>query len=103
MRPVVAESRALYQRLAEVLERREWRQLGEVDQAIRAHLQRLSGLGEPDADLLQAKRRLQELHGRARAACAEECERLRRLLLTHLEYAEGRSAYTQIELMQGGR
>ncbi|CAD5110218.1 hypothetical protein [Zestomonas carbonaria] len=103
MRPVVAESQALYRRLADVLEKRDWERLGEVDQAIRAHLQRLAGLGEPDAELLGAKRRLQQLHGRARVACAEECERLRRLLLTHLEYAEGRSAYMQVDLMQGGR
>ncbi|MCY1282743.1 hypothetical protein D9M68_119290 [compost metagenome] len=103
MRPAVAESQALYRRLAEVLERGDWERLGEVDQAIRAHLLRLAGLGELDADLLRAKRQLQQLHGRARVACAEECERLRRLLLTHLEYAEGRSAYMQVDLMQGGR
>jgi hypothetical protein len=46
---------------------------------------------------------LQQLHGQARAACAEECERLRRVLLTHLEYAEGRSAYTRVDMFQGGR
>ena len=49
-----------------------------------------------------AKHRLQQLHSQALSACAEECERVRRILLTHLEYAEGRSAYMHVDLFQGG-
>lgn len=98
----VAELRALTVRLAEVLKRREWEHLGEVDRAIRALLQRLDGRSL-SAEEQAAKQTLRQVHEQARHAGAEECERLRQLLLTHLEYAEGRSAYSQVELMQGGR
>jgi len=43
------------------------------------------------------------LHEQARRACAQEVERLRQLLASHLEYAEGRSAYMQIDRLLAGR
>ncbi|MBM7059140.1 hypothetical protein JQX08_00300 [Pseudomonas sp. UL073] len=98
----VAELRALHAWLTGVLTQRDWDRLADVDQAIRTQLQRLGGR-ELSAEELKAKRALQQLHEQARNAGADECARLRRLLLTHLEYAEGRSAYMQVDLMQGGR
>lgn len=101
-----SELRALQQlhgQLAEALEQGDWARIGEIDSVIRSCLQLLAGLPRLSNEVREAKRRLQQLHGQARIACAEECERLRRLLLTHLEYAEGRSAYMRVDLYQGGR
>ncbi len=47
-----------------------------------------------------ARQQLKQLHGQALKACADECERLRLLLVNHLEYAEGRAAYQRIDLYQ---
>lgn len=93
---------ALHARLSEALQRSDWRALAETDQAIR---QCLEGQGEAaglDAAAAQARLRLQQLHRQALAACAEECERLHRLLLNHREGAEGRAAYQRIGLLQAG-
>ena len=51
---------------------------------------------------LNWKSRLKQLHGEGLQACAEECERLRLLLLNHLEHAEGRAAYQRIDMFQAG-
>lgn len=104
--PHASEVRALQQlhgQLAEALEQGDWTRIGEIDERIRACLQLLASLPSLSDEAGEVKRRLQRLHGQARIACAEECERLRRLLLTHLEYAEGRSAYMRVDLFQGGR
>lgn len=101
-----SELRALQQlhdQLAEALERGDWTRIGEVDTSIRTCLQLLAGLPMLSDEVRAARRRLQRLHGQVRVACAEECERVRQLLLRHLEYAEGRSAYMRIDQFQGGR
>ena len=101
-----SELRALQQlhaQLAAVLEQGDWTRVGEVDALIRTCLQLLAGLPSLSDEVCEAKAQLQRLHGQARIACAEECERVRRLLLTHMEYAEGRSAYMRVDLYQGGR
>lgn len=102
----VSELRALqhlHGQLAEALEQGDWTRIGEIDALIRSCLQLLAGLPTLSDEVREAKRHLQQLHGQARIACAQECERVRRLLLTHLEYAEGRSAYMRVDLYQGGR
>ena len=93
----------LHGQLAEALEQGDWTRIGEIDAVIRTCLQLLAGLPSLSVEVREAKAKLQQLHGQARIACAEECERVRRLLLTHLEYAEGRSAYMRVDLYQGGR
>lgn len=101
-----SELRALQQlhaQLAQALEQADWTRIGEIDAVIRACLQLLAGMPSLSDEVREAKVHLQQLHGQARIACAEECERVRRLLLTHLEYAEGRSAYMRVDLYQGGR
>ncbi|QNH06557.1 hypothetical protein HNQ27_03585 [Pseudomonas sp. B11D7D] len=102
----VGELRALQQlhgQLAEALQQGDWSRIGEIDSVIRSCLQLLLGLPSLSDEVREAKRQLQQLHGQACIACAEECERVRRLLLTHLEYAEGRSAYMRVDLYQDGR
>lgn len=101
-----SELRALQQlhaQLAEALQQGDWTRIGEIDSVIRSCLQLLAGLPSLSDEVREAKEQLRQLHGQARIACAEECERVRRLLLTHLEYAEGRSAYMRIDLYQAGR
>ncbi|MFN9528072.1 MAG: hypothetical protein ACK561_17705 [Pseudomonadaceae bacterium] len=93
----------LHGQLAEALEQGDWTRIGEIDALIRSCLQLLAGLPTLSDEVREAKRHLQQLHGQARIACAQECERVRRLLLTHLEYAEGRSAYMRVDMYQGGR
>jgi hypothetical protein len=101
-----SELRALQQlhgQLAEALQQGDWTRLGEIDSLIRTCLKLLAGLPSVSDEVREAREQLRQLHGQARIACAEECERVRRLLLTHLEYAEGRSAYMRVDLYQGGR
>lgn len=93
----------LHGQLAAALERQDWEGMAGIDLAIRDCLRALAGRGPAGTEVRRARDQLQQLHGQARAACADECERLRRVLLTHLEYAEGRSAYTRVDMFQGGR
>lgn len=93
----------LHGQLASALERQDWEGIAGIDLAIRDCLQVLAGRTPSSDEVRRARQQLQQLHGQARAACAAECERLRRVLLTHLEYAEGRSAYTRVDMFQGGR
>jgi hypothetical protein len=88
---------ALHQQLSEVLTAQAWDQLAAVDQRIRSALELLATRGQLSAEALAAKQQLKVLHGQARVALAEECERLRVLMLRHLQYAEGRSAYMRID------
>ncbi|ERI51661.1 hypothetical protein N878_21890 [Pseudomonas sp. EGD-AK9] len=104
--PRASELRALQQlhgQLAEALAQGDWTRIGEIDGLIRSCLQLLAGLPTLSDEVREARRRLQQLHGQARVACAEECERVRQMLLRHLEYAEGRSAYLRVDQFQGGR
>lgn len=92
----------LHQQLTQVLERKDWNALPKVDEAIRTCLQLLAQLPSLSDEVLAAKQRLKQLHFQARVDCSEECERLRVLLLKHLESSEGRNAYLQVEMYQGG-
>lgn len=86
----------LYVELERVLREDDWMALAGVDKAIREQLlvlARQPGLSEEAGKVRQ---RLKRLHEQAYQACAAECERLRRVLLSHLEYAEGRTAYRQV-------
>jgi hypothetical protein len=56
--------------------------------------------GEPSAELLAACRDVQHLHGLARQRCQEECQRLRVLLDSHEQPADGRSAYAWVESLR---
>jgi hypothetical protein len=89
---------ALHERLAAALQSQDWRAVGETDQAIRQCLEQLPR--EAHASVQSARQQLKRLHGQALKACAEECERLRLLLVNHLEYAEGRSAYQRVDMYQ---
>lgn len=91
----------LHAQLAAALHRSDWRAVGEVDQAIRQCLEQLPCAPLPDA-VDAARQQLKRLHGQALTACGEECERLRLLLVNHLEYAEGRAAYQRIDMFQAG-
>lgn len=93
---------SLQERLTRALQNKDWAAFGAIDSAIREALQQLGGV-PPSAELREAKQRLQRLHGEALLGCANECERLRKLLLAHLQYAEGSSAYRQVNDWQESR
>ncbi len=92
--------KSLHAQLADALARRDWEAFAPIDAAIRQTLERQAALAA-DPALQPARQALKRLHGEARQACAAECERLRRLLQSHLEYAEGGLAYRQINSLQG--
>lgn len=95
--------REVQARLGEALAAGDWQRLGEIDQLIRALLLRLAAGPALDAAALAARDELQTLHTQARQSGARELERLRQLLMSHLEYAEGRSAYMHIDRVLAGR
>jgi hypothetical protein len=89
---------ATYLKLAEALAAQDWEEIGKVNEQVNDCLVRMTEHQEPSSDLLQFKQQLQKLHGNALNACVDECEKLRRTLLTQLEYAEGRSAYMRTDM-----
>ncbi|AFN76274.1 hypothetical protein ACYCFL_13260 [Stutzerimonas nitrititolerans] len=92
----------LHAQLQQALQAGDWSTVAAVDVAVRQCLEVLAGRSELDKPTLAAKRLLKQLHGEGLQACADECERLRLLLLNHLEYAEGRAAYQRIDMFQAG-
>ncbi|BAN49936.1 hypothetical protein [Metapseudomonas resinovorans] len=95
--------RELHAQLDLALRSQDWDAVSRADLAIRQYLQAQAGRNDLATDVTEARRWLKALHDRAMQACADECERLRRLMLNHLEYAEGRSAYMQVEAYLGGQ
>lgn len=103
--PPVSDSErlmALHAQLQQALQANDWPAVAEVDAAIRQCLEMLAERLQLDQPALDAHNRLKQLHGEGVKACAEECERLRLLLLNHLEYAEGRAAYQRVDMFQAG-
>ena len=93
---------ALHAQLKQALQNNDWNAVATADGAIRQCLEALAARIELDEPTRSAKLQLKQLHGEGLQACADECERLRLLLLDHLEYAEGRAAYQRIDMFQGG-
>ncbi|MBV2205173.1 MAG: hypothetical protein KUL87_07115 [Pseudomonas sp.] len=92
----------LHEQLQQALQRADWQAIAMVDGAIAQFLRALAEGEQPDQATLAARALLKQLHDQARVACAEECERLRQLLVNHLEYAEGLAAYQRVELFHTG-
>ncbi len=92
----------LHEQLQQALEADNWSAVAAVDMQIRQCLEALAARPQLDEPTIAAKARLQQLHGEGLNACADECERLRLLLLNHLEYAEGRAAYQRVDMFQTG-
>ncbi len=94
----------LHDQLQQALQASDWNAVAVVDASLRQCLEALADRAELDPPTIAAKQQLKRLHGEGLKACADECERLRLLLLNHLEYAEGRAAYQRIDMFQvGGR
>jgi len=92
----------LHAQLQQALQADDWKAVAAVDVLVRDCLEALARQGELDEPTLAAKQLLKRLHGQGLQACADECERLRLVLLNHLEYAEGRAAYQRIDMFQAG-
>ncbi|KRW60910.1 hypothetical protein [Pseudomonas sp. TTU2014-080ASC] len=88
---------ALHEQLADAFAKAQWERIGEIDGRIRACLELLAKLPQLSDEVQAARLRLKQLHNEVRIAGAEECERLRVVLLRHLEYAEGRNAYMSVD------
>lgn len=103
--PPVSDSErltALHEQLRHALQIKDWHAVEKVDGDIRRCLEALPAHHALDEPALAAKLQLKQLHGEGLQACADECERLRLLLLNHLEYAEGRAAYQRVDMFQAG-
>lgn len=92
----------LHAQLQQALEADNWGEVAAVDNHIRQCLEDLARQPSLDEPTIAAKARLQQLHSEGLNACVDECERLRLLLLNHLEYAEGRAAYQRVDMYQAG-
>lgn len=104
MLPVVehelqAQLVATYLKLAQALAALDWNEINKVNAQVNDCLVKLAQHQEPSEDLLQLKRQLQQLHGNALNACIDECEKLRKNLLTQVDYAEGRTAYLRTDTL----
>lgn len=101
-KPHSARLAEVHQQLRTSLDADDWDAIGSINLAIS---QLLGGLPPDDAlddYARQAKQNLQALHAEALTRCRAECERLRDVLHSHTEYAEGRSAYMQIDSLGDG-
>lgn len=79
----------------------DWDRLARLDQVIAQSLQQWPTAQMSDAEVAQ-RQRLKRLHEQARVQCAEECERLRLLLVRHLEYSDARMAYGRVDMFKEG-
>ena len=100
---LLPEMRALGQQLAAALKAQDWDAVGGIDLRIRECLQTLAQAENISPELQEVKNQLQQLYERVIPAYSEACEKLRVLLLNHVDHAEGRSAYLRTELLQGNQ
>ncbi len=92
----------LGEQMAAALKAQDWDSVGGIDLRIRECLQELSAAEETlSPELEKAKQQLHQLYARVLPAYADACEKLRQLLLAHIDYSEARSAYLRTGLMQG--
>lgn len=92
---------ALGEQMAAAINAQDWDSVGGIDNRIRECLLELGEAETLSPELEQTKQRLQQLYARVLPAYADACERLRQLLLAHVDYAEARSAYLRTDLLQG--
>lgn len=92
----------IHRQLQQALELNDWQSMSSSSQTIRELLGVLPAEDELSPELRQLRQRLGGLHAEALSRCRLECERLREVLTSHAEHAEGRSAYMQIDGFLGG-
>lgn len=92
----------LHRQLRQALDAGAWDALGAVSAGIGELLAVLPADALLDQQARQNKQRLQVLHAEALERCKAECSRLREVLHSHTEHAEGRSAYMQVDSLGGG-
>ena len=95
--------KALGEQMSLALKARDWDSLSGIDTRIRECLEELNRMEPLSAELQACKQSVQQLYGRAIPAYAEACEKIRQVLLTHVDYAEARSAYLRTDLLQGDK
>lgn len=93
----------LGEQFTEALRAKDWEQVCVIDLHVRECLQEIAALESPSAELQKAKAQLRDLYARVLPAYAEATEKLRQLLISHVDYSEGRSAYMRTDLFQSDR
>jgi hypothetical protein len=94
---------SLGEQLAGALKAQDWESVGGIDGRIRECLETIAALETVSPELQACKKQLQELYSRVLPAYSEACEKVRQLLLSHVDYAEARSAYLRTDLLQGDK
>lgn len=106
-RELLHEMRALSEQMIAAIKTQDWDALGGIDLRVRGCLQSLAQVQlqaeEISPELQQMKDQLQQLYGKVIPVYRDVCEKLRVLLLNHVDHAEGRSAYLRTELLQGNQ
>jgi hypothetical protein len=96
----VRRLRDVHARLGQAVKNRAWPALAATDQEISDLLAELKEM-DCDDSVERERSSLKHTHALATQLCARECERLRTLLQRHLAFAEGSSAYQNIEGIGG--
>lgn len=91
----------LCRQLQQALDSGNWDDMAKTNLAIRELLPRLPVDSELGTPARQLKQRLKSLHAEGLKKCRAECDRLKDVLSSHTEYAEGRAAYMQIDSFGG--
>ncbi|SDT23723.1 hypothetical protein SAMN05216421_3237 [Halopseudomonas xinjiangensis] len=102
-KPHSARLAGVLQQLRAALDASDWDAIGSSNLMIRELLAWLPADSALDEQARQLKQDLQALHAEALTRCRAECDRLRDVLHSHTEHAEGRSAYMQIDSLGDGR
>lgn len=90
----------LHNQLLNELREGNWENIAKVDRHIADCLRTLATIEAPGDELITVKKKLQQLHLQALNACKEECEKLRKILMTYVEHSEGYSAYQSVDMYQ---
>lgn len=90
----------LHNQLLTALREGDWGKIAKVDQNIAECLKTLATRETLSDELIAVKKKLQHLHLQALNACKDECEKLRKILMSHVEHREGYSAYQSIDMYQ---
>jgi hypothetical protein len=97
----IRELARLGEALVADLRAQRWDEVANVDSQVREQLDAIAAMENVSAELEQAKRQLKQLYERVIPAYEVACEKVRLMLVNHIDHAEARSAYQRISLLQG--
>lgn len=98
---LIRELTQLGEALVAELRAQRWDEVAHIDSKVREQLEAIAAMETVSAELEQAKHRLKQLYERVIPAYEAACEKVRLMLINHIDHAEARSAYQRISLLQG--